>query len=146
MKRLNCTILLFISSVLLLHAQKKGTEQWAKISDDEIVTIYYNTKITTDKSGNHIVWVKAVYHDLEWQRYFSNQIGSRTLVTTTKTKAMFSDRYTHVMVRQVMCYSKSGKLLYNSGDDTSAGWGIVNAADPVGIVGEFFIDKCNNMY
>ena len=30
--------------------------------------------------------------------------------------------------------------LYDSGDDTSAGWGYVNASDPVGIVGEY-LDK-----
>ncbi len=33
------------------------------------------------------------------------------------------------------------KVLYRSGDDTSAGWGIVNASDPVGIVGEYLGDQ-----
>ncbi len=41
------------------------------------------------------------------------------------------------MVRQVICYSRTGKILYNSGEDDSAGWGLVNASDPVGIVGEY---------
>ena len=37
----------------------------------------------------------------------------------------------------MICYSKAGKKLYDSGDDRSAGWGYVNASDPVGIVGEY---------
>ena len=36
-----------------------------------------------------------------------------------------------------VCYSKAGKKLYDTGDDRSAGWGYVNASDPVGIVGEY---------
>ncbi len=58
-------------------------------------------------------------------------------MTSTKTKAHFSPDYNYVMVRQVLCFSKAGKQIYNSGDDTSAGWGVVNASDPVGIVGEY---------
>jgi hypothetical protein len=50
---------------------------------------------------------------------------------------MYDDRYSSVMVRQIRCFSKAGKLLYDSGDDSSAGWGYVNASDPVGIVGEY---------
>lgn len=45
------------------------------------------------------------------------------------------------MVRQVIAYSKDGKTLYNSGDDSSAGWEPVNASDPVGIVGEYLSKK-----
>jgi len=41
------------------------------------------------------------------------------------------------MVRQVLLYSKNGKLLYDTGEDSSAGWQYVNASDPVGIVGEY---------
>jgi hypothetical protein len=113
------------------------TEQWIKVSDDDDVEIYYNSNIVTDKKGQHIVWVKAVYHTPEWQRYFARQIGSKSLVTMTKTKAMYDDIYSYVMVRQVQCYNKAGKLLYDTGDDRSAGWGFVNASDPVGIVGEY---------
>ena len=102
-----------------------------------MVTISYDTNITTDKKGRHIVWVKAVYHTSDWQNYFASEIGSRTPVVTTQTKAMYDEDYNYVMVRQVKCYSKYGKLLFDSGDDTSAGWGIVNASDPVGIVGEY---------
>ena len=115
-----------------------NSEQWVKVhDDDEVVTIYYNPNITTDKRGRHTVWVKAIYHSKEWQNYFANQIGSRVPVVTTRTKAMYDDRYSSVMVRQIRCFSKAGKLLYDSGDDSSAGWGYVNASDPVGIVGEY---------
>ena len=114
---------------------------WKTIVDDEIATISYNTNITTDKQGHHIVWVKAVYKTTDWQRYFADQIGSRSLVKSTKTKAQYRSDYKYTMVRQVICYDKSGKQLYNSGDDTSAGWGPVNASDPVGLVGEFLWDQ-----
>lgn len=131
------------------YAQSSKTNssgQWVKVhDDDEMVTIYYNSNITTDKRGRHIVWVKAVYHDAEWQNYFARMIGSRVPVVTTKTKGEYSEIYSHVRVRQVICYSKAGKLLYDSGDDSSAGWGFVNVSDPVGIVGEFLSDK-NRMY
>jgi hypothetical protein len=40
------------------------------------------------------------------------------------------------MVRQAICYNKAGKQIYDSGEDTSAGWSPVNASDPVGILGE----------
>lgn len=124
---------------LIIYAQttksaKSG--QWIKVSDDDDVEIYYNSNIVTDKKGQHIVWVKAVYHTPEWQKYFARQIGSKSPVTMTKTKAMYDDIYSYVMVRQVQCYNKAGKLLYDTGDDRSAGWGFVNASDPVGIVGE----------
>lgn len=116
---------------------QSSSGKWVKVVDDGDVTISYNSNITKDKKGNHIVWVKADYHTADWQRYFADMIGSRTLVTSTKTKAHFSPDYNYVMVRQVLCFSKAGKQIYNSGDDTSAGWGVVNASDPVGIVGEY---------
>lgn len=145
MKNRLISLLCLLIFALLGYAQSSKTnssEQWVKVhDDDEIVTIYYNSNITTDKKGRHIVWVKAVYHSKEWQNYFANQIGSRVPVVTTRTKAMYDDRYSSVMVRQIQCFSKAGKLLYNSGDDSSAGWGYVNASDPVGIVGEYLGDK-----
>ena len=110
------------------------------VSQDEMVTISYDSNIVTNKKGNHFVWVKAVYHTSEWQNYFSHMIGSKTPVVTTRTKAEYDEIYSYVRVRQVICYSKAGKKLYDSGDDTSAGWGYVNASDPVGIVGEY-LDK-----
>lgn len=113
------------------------SDKWITVSDDEMVTISYNSNIVTNKSGNHVVWVKAVYHALEWQEYFARTIGSQILVKTTLTKAEYDDIYSYVRVRQVKCYSKSGKMIYDSGDGTSAGWGFVNASDPVGIVGEY---------
>lgn len=72
--------------------QAKPAATWIKVRDDEMATIYYNSNITTDKSGNHIVWVKAEFHDTEWQNYFARQIGSRTPVASTKTKAKY-DQY-----------------------------------------------------
>ncbi len=134
--------IIFLLSFLLLCSlsfaqQRKKADSWVKIQDDEIVTIYYNSNIVTSKNGNHFVWVKAVYHTSEWQNYFSGMIGSRTPVVTTRTRAEFDDIYSLVRVRQVVCYSKSGKKLYDSGDGTEAGWGYVNASDPVGIVGEY---------
>lgn len=129
--------LLFTGIVCAQTRTTNNSGQWVKVSDDEEVEIYYNSKITTDKKGQHIVWVKAVYHTKDWQMYFARQIGSSTPVTMTKTKAMYDDIYSYVMVRQVQCFNKAGKLLYDSGDDRSAGWGVVNAADPVGIVGEY---------
>ncbi len=135
-------VLTFLLSIIVVNSsfaqQKKAVpEKWVKVSEDDAVAIYYNDNMKTDKSGNHVVWVKAVYYAEAWQQYFADMIGSRTLVHTTKTKAKYDKDYNYVMVRQVLCYSKAGKLLYNSGEDSSAGWGLVNASDPVGIVGEY---------
>ena len=120
---------------------QSSSGKWIKVVDNEDVTISYNSNIIKDKKGNHIVWVKADYHTVDWQRYFSDLIGSRALVTSTKTKAQYSPDYNYVMVRQILCFNKAGKQIYNSGDDTSAGWGVVNASDPVGIVGEYLGDQ-----
>ncbi len=114
---------------------QQATGEWIKVSDDETATIYYNSAITTDKSGNHIVWVKAVFHDAEWQNYFARQLGIRTPVASTMTKAKYDEYYSYAMVRQVICYNKAGKQLYKSADDSSAGWAPDNPSDPVGIVG-----------
>ena len=132
-------LLLFTSNII--WGQKAKESSWIKISEDEGVSIYYDSKIETDKKGNHIVWVKAVYHTIDWQTYFANQIGSRTPVVMTKTKAMYDPLYSYVLVRQVICYNKAGKILFNSGDDYSGGWGLVNASDPVGLVGEYLCEK-----
>jgi len=137
-KTMKKTFLIFILLLISIlgHGQTKG-EEWKKIRDDETSTIYYNPKITKDKNGNYIVWVKTIIHSVEWQRYMAQQIGSSSVVTMTKTKAMYDKDYIYAMVRQVICYNKAGKVLYNSGDDTSAGWELVNASDPVGWVGEY---------
>ncbi len=111
-----------------------------------MVTISYNTNITTTKNGHHFVWVKAVYHTSDWQNYFKNMIGSRTPVVMTKTRAEYDEICSYVRARQVKCYSKAGKLLHDTGDDLSAGWGPVNASDPVGIVGEYLDDIYNSGY
>lgn len=138
-----CRLFYFLVILLLMgnvaYGQIKNTkpEKWIEVSEDEMVTISYNLNITTSKNGNHFVWVKAVYHTPEWQKYFSRMIGSKVPVVTTKTKAEYDEIYSLVRVRQVICYSKAGKQLYDSGDDRSAGWGYVNASDPVGIVGEY---------
>lgn len=131
-------------SYCMAQTAKKNTSQpvqWTVVSEDEAVTISYNPKIETDKSGKHIVWVKAVYRATDWQWYLANQIGSSQPVISTKTKAMYDGNYHYALVRQVICYNKSGKVLYNSGDDLSGGWAPVNASDPVGIVGEHLWDK-----
>ena len=127
------------------QTKKSNAGEWIKVSEDEDVTISYNSNIITGQNGNHFVWVKAVYHTSEWQKYFSHMIGSNVPVMTTRTKAEYDEIYSLVRIRQVICYSKAGKKLYDSGDDSSAGWGFVNASDPVGIVGEFLSDK-NRMY
>ena len=140
--------LLFQRSLLLLsilmisffaYGQAKNTNsgEWIKVSEDEDVTISYNSNIVTGKNGNHFVWVKAVYHTPEWQNYLSRMIGSSIPVVTTRTKAEYDEIYSYVRVRQVICYSKAGKKLFDTGDDRSAGWGYVNASDPVGLVGEY---------
>ena len=135
--KLSFVLLSFLIISSMVYGQSKKPEKWITVSEDEMVTISYNDNITTTKNGNHFVWVKAVYHTSDWQRYFANQIGSRMPVVTTKTKAEYDEIYSYVRVRQVICYSKAGKKLYDTGDDTSAGWGYVNASDPVGIVGEY---------
>ena len=119
------------------QTKRASAGEWIEISSDEDVTIFYNSNIVTGKNGNHFVWVKAVYHTPEWQNYFSRMIGRKTPVVTTRTKAEYDEIYSLVRVRQVICYSKAGKKLYDTGDDRSAGWGYVNASDPVGIVGEY---------
>jgi hypothetical protein len=139
--RLFITLLLLCLVCNVAYCQvKPQTTKWVKISSDEDVTISYDSNITTSKEGNHFVWVKAVYHTSEWQNYFSRTIGSNIPVVTTRTKAEYDKIYSLVRVRQVICYSKVGKILYNSGDDRSAGWGYVNASDPVGLVGEYLAD------
>ena len=105
------------------------------------MTISFNTIIETDKRGNHLVWVKAVYRAVDWQWYFANLINSSVPVTLTKTKAMYDSVYHFAFVRQVICYSETGKILYNSGDNLSGGWSPVNASDPVGFVGEYLLDE-----
>ena len=128
---------LFLFIVSILWSQN-SSQNWVKISDDEIAAIYYDSKtMITDEWGNHIIWVITDLHALEWQNYYTSEIGSRTPVVQTKTKAMYDSDYNYVMVRQVQLYNKSGSLLFDTGDDTSAGWGFVNASDPVGLVGEY---------
>lgn len=117
-------------------AQPRDAE-YRVISSDEVVTISYCTDIKEVNDGDHQVWVKADYHASEWQNYFASQVGLRTPVFTTLTKAWYNSYYALCMVRRVLLYSKSGKLLYDTGEDGSAGWGYVNASDPVGRVGEY---------
>lgn len=132
---LNCGVCSAQSSM------SNNSGQWVKVhDDDEMVTIYYNSNITTDKRGRHIVWVKAIYHSRRWQNYFAEQIGKREPVVTTKTKATYDELYNYAMVRQVQCFNKAGKKIFDTGDDPEGDWGPVNASDPVGIVGEYLGD------
>ena len=137
MKRIALFLMVCLMACCAYAQSSSQQNRWKTIRQDEMVTISYDTKITTDSHGQHIVWVRAVYHTSDWQNYFAQQIGSRTPVAETRTKAMYDADYNYVMVRQVRCYNKGGKMMYDSGDDRSAGWGVVNAADPVGIVGEY---------
>ena len=139
-KKLIFTVLLLVMSNLV-WGQKTKESSWIRISEDEGVSIYYDSKLETDKKGNHVVWVKAVYHTIDWQTYFANQIGSKTPVVMTKTKAMYDPIFSYVLLRKVICYDKAGKILFDSGDDYSGGWGLVNASDPVGLVGEYLCEK-----
>lgn len=118
-------------------ASKSTPEKWVTIVNDGMSTISYNPNITKDRNGNYVVWVKTIFHTSDWQWYMAEQAGLSTPVVSTKTKAMYTADFNYSMVRQVLCYNKAGKQLYNSGDDTSAGWYPVNASDPVGIVGEY---------
>jgi len=142
---LSC-LLLKCGMICAQSPKTNNAGRWVKVhDDDEMVSIYYNSNITTDKKGKHIVWVKAVYHSRRWQNYFTEQINSREPVITTKTKATYDELYNYVMVRQVQCFNKAGEKLYDSGDDPEGDWGPVNASDPVGIVGEYLGDK-NRQY
>jgi len=133
---LSIILLLFLCNEVYSQVKNKTTK-WITVSADEIVTISYNSNIVNSQSGNHFVWVKAVYHAPEWQEYLANQIGSKQRIAMTHTRAEYDGIYSLVRVRQVKCYNKAGKLIFDTGDGTSAGWGYVNASDPVGIVGEY---------
>lgn len=133
---LSCFISFFCIS-LFGQTKKNVSVQWVVVDDDEAATISYSPKMITGKNGHHFVWIKTVYHTNEWQRYLARKIGSRVPIAMTKTKAEYDDIYSYVRVRQVICYNKAGKQIYDTGDDLSAGWGPVNASDPVGIVGEY---------
>ncbi len=121
--------------------RQQSNNQWEVVSNSYAMTVSYKPNITTTRNGEHIVWVKAVFHTSDWQNYFTELTGSRSTVVSTQTKAQYSEDYNYVIVRQVLCYNKAGKLIYKTSDDTSAGWGPVNASDPVGIVGEYLGDK-----
>lgn len=137
---------LLIGATMYGQSRGKATAQWVKVRDDQMATIYYDKKIQKNRRGNNVVWVKAIFHDPEWQNYMASQIGSRTPVYMTKTKAEYDEAYYSVQVRQVMAYSKANKLLYNSGDGGEAEWGYVNASDPVGIVGEYLNEIWRDNY
>ena len=68
-------LLLFAGLGFAQSSKSNKAGEWVKVhDDDEVVTVYYNSNITTDKRGRHIVWVKAVYHSRKWQNYFAEQI------------------------------------------------------------------------
>ena len=117
------------------------SKQWIEVLDNGDATIYYRPDITTNKKGQHVVWVKVTYHSALYQMNFAQMIGSGTPVRTTKTKALYSTDYSRVMVRQILCYDKKGKQLYDSGDDDSAGWGYADSNDPLSVVGNYLLNK-----
>lgn len=136
MNKLIIPILLFLFISIPMISQPKEMK-YMVIHSDESVTISYGTSIAQTKSGYHVVWVKADYSDPEWQRYFAIMADIDIPVYTTLTKVWYDSIYSFAMVRQVLLYSKNGKILYDTGEDSSAGWQYVNASDPVGIVGEY---------
>lgn len=138
-------VLIFETCTLLAQfSYFKDAQYWKTISDDDIVTISYCNQISTDKNGNHYVWVKAEYHWEEWQHYFSKMVGINIPTKVTITKAQYTEDYNFAMVRQVLLFANSGRKLYDSGDDRTAGWLPVNAGDPVGIVGEWLGNRNRN--
>lgn len=78
MRRKEFSLLLFylLLNCGICYAQSSkanSSGQWIKVhDDDEVVTIYYDSNIITDKKGRHIVWVKADYHSRRWQQYFTD--------------------------------------------------------------------------
>lgn len=124
-------------------AQKKiqTSAQWIEVLDNGDATIYYRSDVQKNKKGQHTVWVKTVFHSALYQTNFAQMIGSSLPVLSTKTKALYSPDYSQVMVRQVMCYGKGNRLLYNSGDDASAGWGYADSNDPLSVVGNYLLNK-----
>ncbi len=126
-----------VAIVSLCSLSATGQTQWETVVNDDVSTISYDTNITDTRSGNHIVWVKTRYKTADWQQYLTRQSGAKRRVVSTKTKAMYDENYNYVMVRDVYGYDKNGRVVFHTGDDTSAGWGPVNASDPLGIVGEY---------
>lgn len=143
--------IIFLFSFLLfgivVFAQAKKTipsKQWVEVLDNGDATIYYRTDIATNNKGQHVVWVKVSYRSALYQMNLAHMIGSKTPIKTTKTKALYSNDYSRVMVRQIFCYDKNGQQLYASGDDDSAGWGYANSNDPLSVVGNYLLNKTLN--
>lgn len=67
----------------------------------------------------------------------AQQAGLNTPVAYPKTKVMYTPDFLYSMVRQVICYNKDGKRIYNTGDYKSAGWYPTDPTEPIGIVGEY---------
>lgn len=145
MKRISLYLLVFLlmsmNNYALAQKNKASSFQWVEVLNNGDATIYYRTDIVTNKKGNKIVWVKVDYHTYSYQLYFANMINSNIPVTTTQTKAEYTFDYGKVLVRQIMCYNKSGKILYDSGDDDSAGWGYADSNDPLSVVGNYLLNK-----
>lgn len=117
------------------------SKQWIEVLDNGDAIIYYRTDITTNNRGQHVVWVKVNYRSALYQMNFAQMLGSNTPVRTTKTKALYSTDYSRVMVRQILCYDKNGRQLYDSGDSDSAGWGYADSNDPLSVVGNYLLNK-----
>ena len=147
MKRIIIFILLGLSVLANAVSAQSGNAsakpKWVVFFDNGDMTIAYLSNISTTEDGNKIVWVRVNYHTFSDQLHFAKIIRSSIPVAITKTKAEYSFDYGMVMVRQVMCYSKKGKLIFDSGDDTSAGWGYANSNDPLSIVAVHLLNKMN---
>ncbi len=141
--RLSCSLVLFVFSVVTFAQQKQPS--WVCIVDDEVTTICFDSNnISRDQRGNYVVWVRTDFHTADWQQYFTRQVNSKTRVVRTKVKAVYNDYFSDAMVRDVYCYDRNNRQVAHR-NEASAGWSPVNAADPVGIVGEFLSDNIDRV-
>lgn len=147
MKRIILFLLLSLNvlagTVSAQSGRASAKPKWVVIFDNGDMTIAYLSNISTNEAGNKIVWIRVNYHTFSDQLHFAKIIRSSIPVAITKTKAEYSFDYGMVMARQVLCYSKKGKLIFDSGDDTSAGWGYANSNDPLSIVAVHLLNKMN---
>lgn len=122
---------------------KSEPEEWEDVYVDNDLIVSYNLYYDEDRNGNQIIWVKTVFQTEEWQWRMAQQAGLNTPVAYTKTKVMYTPDFFYSMVRQVICYNKDGKRIYNTGDDRSAGWYPMDSTEPIGMVGEYLrLEEC----
>ena len=139
-------VLFAILSLGQSFAQTQQKEpSWICIVDDEAFTISFDSNnISRDKYGNYVVWVQTEIHATDWQQYYTRAIRSKTRVVRTKTKAVYNDYFSDAMVLDVYCYDRNNRQVGHR-NEAADGWSPVNAADPVGLVGEFLSDNIDRV-